>query len=119
MLDRFLVYQRSAILVGTFLILALNGLSHLTDQAMPWLDALTIVVSLSFSLYNALFVINWHHISDRLVREVQKWRSQHNQPSLPSKQVWQMQKLASFVGMVFGLMVASLALLGLISRVAF
>jgi hypothetical protein len=118
MLDRFLISQRSWIILGTFFVLMLNGWRHLNGYGANWLDVLAIVLGIGFSLYNILFVVNWHRVSDRLVREVQALRRQQNFPTLPSKEIWYRQKVVSLVGIVIGLLMALFSLFAMLAVAA-
>lgn len=116
MLDRFLINQRSWILSGTLLLFALFIFNQVNQRGSLWANGLALLLGLGFSLYNALFVTNWHHLSERLIAKIQRWRSRVNLPTLTRKKVWYQQKMISFIGIVIGMLCAITALLSLLQQ---
>ncbi|NJN49104.1 MAG: hypothetical protein HC805_04075 [Alkalinema sp. RL_2_19] len=114
MFDRFLINQRIWILLATFALFSLHAWMQITHQSSAWANGVVLLLGIGFSIYNALFVTNWHHLSERLINKIQKWRSHGQLPTLPRKKVWYQQKLISFIGLVIGLLVSLVALLGLL-----
>ncbi|MBE9028883.1 hypothetical protein IQ266_03795 [filamentous cyanobacterium LEGE 11480] len=116
MFDRFLINQRIWILLLTLMLFLSHAVAHASHQASAWVHGIVILVGLGFTLYNALFITNWHHLCERLVNKIQKWRSRRLLTALPRKKVWYQQKLISFIGLVIGLLVSLVAFLGLVMQ---
>ncbi|MFM2430020.1 MAG: hypothetical protein RLZZ511_1233 [Cyanobacteriota bacterium] len=113
MLDRFMLNQRWLILSLTLLLFLIHSIRHFTIGTTPTSNAWMLLLAFGFCLYNALFLANWHHLSERLIHKVQRLRSHLSLPSLPRKRVWLQQKTISLINLVLGSTIMVAAMLGL------